>query len=193
MPDGLGPLALLAIFGFVMFGSIIPVVPTGAAVSGAAVLARSDRPWELIVVVAVGAAGAYVGDVITYWVLRRAGEPLAQRIGWLQKDDPQGALHRIRVNIERREIRTLLVSRLVPGGRVPVLVAAALGGYPWQRYVSAAVLATLLWSLTYTVIGVVGNSLFADPQVAVIAAVVGAIALTLVAQAVATWRRRSRT
>lgn len=191
MTEGVGPLALLAVYGFVAFGSIIPVVPTGAAVSGAAVLARGEHPWELILVIAVGAAGAYSGDIVTYAVLHRAGAPLAQRIGWLQKDDPQAALHRIRGSIEQHEIRTLLVSRLVPGGRVPVLVAAALGGYPWQRYVSAAVLATLLWSVTYTVIGIVGDSLFADPQAAIIAAVVGAVLVTLIAQAVQQRRRRS--
>lgn len=189
MSDGLGPLALLALFGFVAFGSIIPVVPTGPAVSAAAVLARAEHPWELVLVVAVGAAGAYTGDIITYAVLRRAGEPLAQRIGWLQKDDPQAALQRIRHGIEEHEVRTLLVSRLVPGGRVPVLVAAALGGYPWQRYVAAAVLATLLWSVTYTLVGLLGDSLFADAQVAIIAAVVGAVLLTLAGQAIQHRRR----
>lgn len=189
MTDGVGPVALLAVFGFVAFGSIIPVVPTGAAVSGAAVLARADHPWELVLVIAAGAAGAYSGDIITYAVLRRAGEPLAQRVGWLQKDDPQAALRRIRENIEQHEMRTLLVSRLVPGGRVPVLVAAALGGYPWQRYVGAAVLATLLWSMTYALIGVVGNSLFVDSQVAIVVAVVAAVMVTIIAQAVKARRR----
>lgn len=189
MTEGVGLVALLALFGFVAFGSIVPVVPTGAAVSGAAVLARAEQPWELVLVVAAGAAGAYAGDIVTYTVLHRAGAPLAQRIGWLQKEDPQAALQRIRHKIEEHEVRTLLVSRLAPGGRVPVLVAAALGGYPWQRYLVAAVVATLLWSVTYAFIGVVGDSLFADAQVAIIAAVVGAILLTVIAQA---FQRRRR-
>jgi membrane protein DedA with SNARE-associated domain len=191
MTDGLGPLALLAIFGFVAFGSIIPVVPTGAAVSGAAVLARSEHQWELVLVVLVGAAGAYLGDIVTYGALRLAGERLARRVGWLRADDPDAALQHLRAGIEKNELRSLLLSRLVPGGRIPVLLAAALGGYPWQRYISAAVLATLLWSLTYTVIGVIGDSLFPDAQVAVIAAVVGAVLVTLLAQLIQR-RRRAR-
>lgn len=189
MSGGLGPLALMALCAFVAFGSIIPVVPTGAAVSGAAVVARSEHPWELLLVLAMGAAGAYAGDLVTYGVLNRAGASFAQRIGWLQKDDPQTALRRLRAGIAEHEIRTLLVSRLVPGGRVPVLVAAALGGYPWVRYVSAALAAALLWSATYTLIGVLGDSLFPDPQVAVVVTVLAALALTLVAGAVR--RRRS--
>lgn len=178
MSDGLGPAALLAVFGFVAFGSIIPVVPTGAAVSAAAVLARGNHPWEVLLVVAAGAAGAYLGDLITYGALRTAGEPLAQRMGWLQRDDPSGALSKLRARIEAHELRTLLVSRLVPGGRVPVLVAAALGGYPWLRYVSAAVLATLLWASTYALIGVIGDSLVPDPRVAVVVAVLAAVLIT---------------
>ncbi len=192
MTEGLGVVGLLAVFGVVLFGSIIPVVPTGAAVSGAAVLARAEHPWELIIVVLVGAAGAYVGDIVTYAALRWAGEPLARRVGWLRADDPDAAIQRLRAGLERHELRSLLVSRLVPGGRIPVLLAAALGGYPWQRYVSAAVLATLLWSLTYTLIGLIGDSLFPDVQAAVIAAVVGAVALTFLSQLVQRWVRRRR-
>lgn len=183
--------ALLALAGFVMFGSIIPVVPTGAAVSAAAVVVQADQPWEIGVVVVVGAIGAYLGDVVTYGALRTWGTPLAQRIGWLQRDNPQAALSRLREGIERNEVRTLLVSRLVPGGRVPVLVAAALGGYPWQRYVVAAIGATLLWASTYTVIGLVGNTFIDDQRVAVLVVVLAALAATGLAQLVAS-RRRAR-
>ncbi len=183
-------LALLGLAGFVLFGSVIPIVPTGAAVSAAAVVVRADQPWEIGVVVLVGAAGAYLGDVITYGALRVWGAPLAQRFGWLQRDNPQGALASLREGIERNEVRTLLVSRLLPGGRIPVLVAAALGGYPWQRYAVAAVGATLLWSATYAVIGIVGNAFIPDQRLAVLVVVVAALALTAIAQLVQTIRRR---
>ena len=183
MAEGLGFVGLLALFGFVLFGSTIPVVPTGPAVSAAAVLAGAHW-WEVAIVVVVGAAAAYGGDLTTFAVLRTAGESLAQRVGWLRRDDPQAALARIRAGIEAREMRTLLVSRLVPGGRVPVLLAASLGGYPWQRFVIAATASTLLWSCTYTAIGLLGDSLFDDPQLAVVSAVVGAVLLTVLLQAV---------
>lgn len=188
MSDGLGVVGLLALFGFVLFGSTIPVVPTGPAVSAAAVLAGGQW-WEVAIVVVVGAGGAYGGDLTTFAVLRTAGESLAQRVGWLQRDDPQGALARIRAGIEAREMRTLLVSRLIPGGRVPVLLAASLGGYPWQRFVLAAIASTALWACTYTAIGLLGDSLFDDPQRAVISAVVGAVLLTVLLQALQRWLR----
>ena len=182
--------ALLGVLAFVMFGSVIPVVPTGAAVSAAVVVVSADHPWEIVIVIGVGALGAYLGDITTYGALRRWGEPLAQRVGWLQRDNPQAALAKLREGIESNEIRTLLVSRLVPGGRIPVLVAAALGGYPWKRYTTAAAGAALLWSVVYATIGLVGNVFIEDNTVATIVVVAAAIALTGVVQLVQALRRR---
>jgi membrane protein DedA with SNARE-associated domain len=187
--DELGLAGLLALFGAVAFGAVVPVVPTGAAVSAAAVLARSERPWEVVVVVLMGAAGAYVGDVVTYAVLRKAGRPLAQRVGWLHADDPDGALQHLRARLERDEVRSLLLSRLVPGGRVPVLLAAALGGYPVARFVSADVAAALLWATVYAAVGIVGDALIPDPTVALVVVVAFVLVVSLVLP-VLTRRRR---
>lgn len=190
--DHFGLATLLVLFGVVAFGAVVPVLPTGAAVSSAAVLARADHVWEVLVVVAVGAAAAYVGDLITYAALRRAGEPLARRVGWLQDGDEHSRPARLRERIERAEIRTLLVSRLVPGGRVPVLLVAALTGYPWYRYVSAAAVAATLWATVYAAVGVVGDGLFDDTRTALVVAVGGALLVTLVPQVVRRLRPHPR-
>lgn len=179
--DHFGLATLLVLFGVVAFGAVVPVLPTGAAVSSAAVLARSDHAWEVLLVVAVGALAAYVGDLVTYAALRGAGEPLARRVGWLH-DDEQSRPGRLRERLERTEIRTLLVSRLVPGGRVPVLLVAALTGYPWYRYVGAAAIAASLWAAVYAAIGVVGERLFDDERTALVVAIAGALLLSLAPQ-----------
>lgn len=180
MNGDIGTIALLSMFGVVLFGSIIPVVPTGPAVSAAAVLARANHPWEIVLVVLVGGAGAYLGDLTTYVVLRSAGTPLAQRIGWLNAADPEGTLARLRARIEANEVRALLLSRLVPAGRIPVLLAASLGGYPVARFVTAAIPAALLWAVMYAAIGAVGNSLFPDTRTALIVAVTAAVVIAVV-------------
>ncbi|WP_137291919.1 DedA family protein [Nocardioides dongxiaopingii] len=180
MSGDLGVTGLLALFGVVAFGAVIPVVPTGAAVSAAAVLARAEHPWEVVLVLLVGGAGAYAGDVVTYAALRTAGAPLAHRVGWLRADDPDGTLQHLRARLEADEVRSLLLSRLVPGGRIPVLLAAALGGYPLVRFASANVAAALLWSCLYGGIGLVGDTLIPDPVVAVVVVVLAALAVGLV-------------
>lgn len=162
---------LFGLFAIVAFGSAIPVLPTGAAVSVAAVLAGQNQFLEVGVVVVVGAAGAYLGDLVIYAVLRLAGEPLAQKVGWLNGDKPADVLRRLRLQVEANEVRVLLLSRLVPAGRIPVLLAAALGGYPWRRYAIADIGAAMLWAAVYAAIGVIGRSVFPEPWQGVGAAI----------------------
>ncbi|HEY1133671.1 MAG TPA: VTT domain-containing protein [Nocardioides sp.] len=175
----LGIQGLLGLYALVAFGAVVPVVPTGALVSAGAVLAALERPWEIVLVVAVGALGAYTGDLVTYAALRRAGTPLAQRVGWLRADDPHGALRRLREGLERNEVRSLLLSRLIPGGRIPVLLVAALGGYPTARFAAANVAAASLWSVAYAAVGVLGNWLVPDPVVALVVVVAVVLAVGL--------------
>jgi membrane protein DedA with SNARE-associated domain len=133
----------------------------------------------LLVVVLVGAAAAYLGDLTTYAVLRYAGDALSRRVRWLHKDAQAAALDRFRDEIAEHELRTLLLSRLVPGGRVPVLLAAAIGGYPFRRYAAADLAAALLWSIVYAAIGLFGRSVFPEPWEGVVAAVVLVVAVSL--------------
>ena len=61
---------------------------------------------------------------------------------------------------------------------------AALTGYPWYRYVSAAAFAAGLWAVVYAAVGVLGDHLVDDDRVAVVIAVGGALLLTVVPQLV---------
>jgi membrane protein DedA with SNARE-associated domain len=180
---------LLGLFGVVAFGAVVPVVPTGAAVSVGAVLSTSDHIPLLALVILVGAAGAYLGDLIVYAVLRLAGQGLRRRIKWLQVESHAATLDRIQQQISERELRTLLLSRLVPGGRVPVLLAAALGGYSFRRYVIADLGAATLWSVVYAAIGLAGRSIFPEPWQGVLAAIV---LVALLSAAGPGWRRLNR-
>lgn len=186
-----GLVGLIGVAMVVAFGAIVPVVPTGAAVSAAAVIAQAERPWQILLVLVAGAIGAYVGDVTVYAALRLFGEPLAHRMGWLDRDDPHAAIQRMLERIEEHELQTLLVSRLVPGGRVPVLIAAALGGYPLRKFASAAVAAAGLWSLVYTAIGVLGATALPDSSFTVVAVVIVALLISLIVPAVQRWQGRS--
>lgn len=187
MSDGIGLAYLLGLFGVVAFGAVIPVVPTGAAVSVAAALAHWNSPVSLALVVLFGATGAYTGDVITYGVLRVAGEPLARRVGWLHDGATAVTLERLRSQVEAHELRVLLLSRLVPGGRVPVLLAAALGGYSWRRFVTADIGAAALWASVYAAIGLAGRALFPEPWQGAVAAIV---VVLLVSGLSTLWGRR---
>ena len=76
---------------------------------------------------------------------------------------------------------------------MPVLLAAALGGYPVARFATADVAAALLWATAYAVVGVVGDALVPDPTVSLVVVVVAALVLgTVVPRVPALWRRVRR-
>jgi membrane protein DedA with SNARE-associated domain len=168
----------------VSFGAIVPIVPTGAAVSGAAALAMSDNPVTIVFVVVVGALGAYLGDLVMYAACRAGGEPLARRLRWLRDEEHLAA---VKERLHKSQIPVLLVSRLLPGGRVPVLLAAAFLGLSWRTFVVANAPACALWSVVYAGIGVAGGSIFPQPWEGVVAAI---ILVLLVSQTVSFINKR---
>ena len=178
--------ALAWLFAVVAFGAIVPIVPTGAAVSGAAALAFHERhPLTLLFVIAAGAAGAYVGDLVMYAMCRLGGEKLARRLRWLRDEEHLAA---VKDRLNHSQVPVLLVSRLIPGGRVPVLLAAAFLGMAWRTFVVANLPACALWALVYATIGVAGGSIFPEPWQGVIAAVV----LILIVNQTVSWINKRR-
>ncbi|MET0422311.1 MAG: DedA family protein [Actinoplanes sp.] len=177
--------ALAWLFGVVSFGAIVPIVPTGAAVSSGAALAFHERhPLTILLVIVVGAAGAYVGDLVMYAMCRVGGEKLARRLRWLRDEEHLAA---VKERLHKSQVPVLLVSRLIPGGRVPVLLAAAFLGLPWRTFVVANAPACALWATVYAAIGVAGGSIFPKPWQGVIAAVV---LILVVNQSVSWWNKR---
>ncbi|GIF17870.1 membrane protein [Paractinoplanes tereljensis] len=177
--------AMAWLFAVVCFGAIIPIVPTGAAVSGAATLAfHEHHPLTIVLVIAFGAAGAYVGDLAMYAMCRLGGEKLARRLRWLRDEEH---LASVKLRLEKSPLPVLLVSRLIPGGRVPVLLAAAFLGLSWRTFVAANLPACALWAAVYAAVGVAGGSIFPKPWEGVVAAVV---LILVVNQSISWWQKR---
>ncbi len=182
MTATLGALAWLAVV--VLFGAVVPVVPTGAAVSGAAALAAHQDPVTVLLVVIAGALGAYVGDLAVYLAMCWGGERFARRLRWLRGPN---RLDRVSARVREGGVTMFLVSRLIPGGRLPVLLAAAVSGLPWRRFAVANLPASLLWSALYAAIGVLGRAIFPEPWQSVLAAI---LIVVLISQALGWWGRR---
>lgn len=179
---------LCVLAGAVLLGAVLPVLPTGAAVSAGAVLASHSNPIGLVGVLIAGAGGAYLGDLIVYAGCRAGGEKLAKRIGWLRDN---ASLDALRVRLAEHEITVLLTSRLIPGGRVPVLLAAGLAGYRWHRFAVVDLAASSLWAAVYMAIGLLGYALFDKPWQGVVAAIVLVLLTTVVSSLIQRWRKKS--
>jgi membrane protein DedA with SNARE-associated domain len=179
---------LFALAGAVLVGAVLPVLPTGAAVSAGAVLASHSYPIGLVGVLIAGAGGAYLGDLIVYAACRAGGEGLAKRVGWLREN---ASLDALRVRLAEHETTVLLTSRLIPGGRVPVLLAAGLAGYPWRRFALVDLTASSLWAAVYMAIGLLGSALFDEPWQGVVAAVVLVLLITVISSQIQRHRRKA--
>ncbi|MDK0523242.1 VTT domain-containing protein [Streptomyces sp. ML-6] len=178
-----------SLFLLVAVGSLVPVVPTGALVSSAAVVAlHQSSPFSSLIVFAVASAAAFLGDVCLYWLGQRG---VRSRNGskWLRALSARAAPERLaqaRQKLDEHDGVVLVLSRLVPAGRIPVMLACLLGRMPLRRFARGDVPACLAWAATYQLIGVLGGWLFPEPWQGVAAAV----GLTLlVGGAPAVWRR----
>ncbi|MBD0741586.1 DedA family protein [Streptomyces sp. CBMA152] len=178
-----------SLFILVVLGSLVPVVPTGALVSTAAVVAFHQTAWfSLLLVFAVGAFAAFLGDIGLYWLGQRG---VRSRNGsrWLAALRDRAApdrLEQARRKLDEHGVPVLILSRLVPAGRIPVMLACLLGGMPLRTFVRGDVPACLAWAGAYGLIGILGGSLFPEPWQGVVAAV----ALTLlISGGPAVWRR----
>jgi membrane protein DedA with SNARE-associated domain len=86
----------------------------------------------------------------------------------------------------------VVAGRLLPAGRVPVLLAAGALRYPWRRLTPAAALACLLWAGVYAALGVATGGLFDDPLIAPLLAAVVVLLVGAVSSLVAALLRRRR-
>jgi membrane protein DedA with SNARE-associated domain len=172
-----------ALFGGVLLGSLVPVVPTGAVVGAAAAIATTTDHLSLPLVVLLAAAGALLG-------VARAGSDAALR--WVARGQTPERLASARRQFATRGWQLVVVGRLVPAGRIPVLLAAGALGYSWRRFVPAATVACLLWAITYAALGIVSGGLFDDPLIATLLAAVLVLVLGGVASLVSARLRRRK-
>ncbi|WP_353947265.1 DedA family protein [Streptomyces sp. HUAS MG91] len=180
------------LFLLVAIGALVPVVPTGALVSSAAVVAfHQTLPFALLMVFGVAALAAFLGDLALYWLGRR-GMHSKNGSKWLEairSRAPEERLAQAQDKLADHGVMVLVLSRLVPAGRIPVMLACLLAKMPLRQFARGDIPACLAWAATYQVIGILGGSLFDEPWEGVVAA----IALTVLVSAVPTvWRKARR-
>ncbi|HET6859183.1 MAG TPA: VTT domain-containing protein [Streptomyces sp.] len=180
------------LFALVVLGSLVPVVPTGALVSTAAVVAfHQTDPLALLIVFGVAASAAFLGDICLYWLGVR-GVRSKNGSRWLEalrrRASPEH-LEQAQRKLDEHRSMVLVLSRLMPAGRIPVMLACLLGKMPMRRFARGDIPACLAWAAAYQLIGILGGTLFAEPWEGVVAVV----ALTLLISGVpSVWRRVRR-
>ena len=157
------------VFLGVLLGSIVPVVPTGAVVGAGAALSISGDRLSLPVVLALAVAGAVLGDLTTFGVCRFGGP---RALHWVARGQNADRVTEVRDQFRRHGWQIIVVGRLLPAGRIPVLLAAGALAYPWRRLLPATVVAGILWAVAYAALGVLSGGIFDSPLLATLLATV---------------------
>ena len=186
--DGSG-LGYPLMFGLVLLGSVIPVVPTGAVVGAGAAVATTTDNLSLPLVVLVCTLAAFAGDVITFAICRFGG-PSAVR--WVARGQHTDRIEEVRGQFRRHGWQIVVVGRLLPAGRIPVLLAAGALAYPWRRLVPASTVACLIWAVAYAALGVLSGGIFDSPLLATLLVTLLILLLTGVLNLVSSRRRRRK-
>jgi membrane protein DedA with SNARE-associated domain len=146
------------LFAFAMLDSVLPLIPSETAVIAAGV-AASTGDLRLVVVIAVAAAGAVVGDNIGYeigkrarpWVERRfSGPKAAARLLWARN------------LLARRGVGLIVVARFIPGGRTVVTITCGMTSMRRGKFVAATIIAGLIWGSYAALLGYFGGKAFED-------------------------------
>lgn len=177
------------LFGGVLLGSVVPVVPTGPLLSVAAAVAMTTDRLDIALVLLLATLGAFLGDVVTFAVARSGG-PAAVR--WVSRGQHADRLEEVRGQFARHGWQIVVVGRLLPAGRIPVLLAAGTLAYPWKRLLPASLGAAFLWAVAYALLGVVSGGVFDNPLVATLVATGLVLVVGLVGNLVASRRREKK-
>jgi membrane-associated protein len=176
------------LFGIAALDVIFPLVPSETSVILAGVLAGTGD-LVLAAVIACAAAGAILGDNVSYLIGRTVGDRIVarffagerrKRIDWAEEQ------------IEERGPYLIVVGRFIPGGRTAITLAAGLLEMPWRRFIVFDVAAGIVWACYAALLGYAGGRTFEEnPFKAFLIAFAVALAVTGAVEAFR-WLRKRR-
>ncbi len=184
------PWLYVVMFAVAVVDGFFPPVPSETVLVAAAAVAASAGGTNLVLLCAIAAVGAAIGDNIAFTIGRLVG---VRRFRWMRRARVAAAFDWASGTLERSGAGLILGARYIPVGRVAVNMTAGALGYPRRRFVPLSVLAGVMWAVYSTVIGLVAGSLVRDnPLLGAAIGIVLALVIGFVIDRVASMRRRRR-
>jgi membrane-associated protein len=138
--------------------AVIPVLPSETVLIALGVATAGSADPRIALLVLCAAAGAFLGDNLSYFIGSRFG-PFAERRFFATG---KGARRRAWAehSLRRFGVPLIIVCRFIPGGRTAVTLSCGLIGYPRRRFVPATAAAGLIWALYAFFLGRLGGKAF---------------------------------
>jgi len=176
------------LFGICAGDAVFPVLPSETAMIVCGIQAARGQ-LSLPLVIAVGAAGAFLGDNTSYALGRFAGQPAVDR--FFSGERAQARLDWARRFLKERGSYILIVSRFIPGGRTATTFTSGLVHMRWlMRFVPYIFVAAVLWALYGALLGYLGGRLFENHPLYALLVALGIAASVAGAAEGARWLRK---
>ncbi len=172
------PTGYLVAFAVPLLDAFFPVVPSESVVIGLGVLAANSFDVRILPLVILVAVGAFCGDNISYFLGKRFGVRVADRL--LRGEKGKRTRKWAERTLEKYGMRLLIVARFIPGGRTAVTLTAGITGYPYGRFRVAVAIAAVLWTVYAFGIGLVGGRTFKNNSLAAFGLAFGVAAVVSV-------------
>jgi membrane protein DedA with SNARE-associated domain len=136
-------------------------VPGETALIAFGVLAEQGH-YSIVIVIAVAAAAAIVGDNLGFWLIgRRGGRALIARYPWVERR-AQRVLPRAEALIVRYGGRAVFFGRFVSLLRETIAWVAGLAGMSWPRFLFWNALGGVVWASGVGLLAYFGGKALAD-------------------------------
>jgi membrane-associated protein len=166
----------LVIFSVAAIDAFFPLVPSETLVVIGGNLASSGD-LVLWLVILSGAAGAVLGDNISYGIGTLVGERTVKR--WFSGEKSRKRFEWAERTLDERGAYIIIIARFIPGGRTAVTFSAGyIPTFAWRRFIVYDIAAGVLWATYATLLGYFGGKTFEDHPLWGVALALG-IALTL--------------
>jgi len=152
---------ILVIFIIALLDSIVPIVPSETTVIiGGIAAGQGDQ--ILLVVIVMGAVGAFFGDSIAYYLGSRFRPWVTRTLG-RKNGDGDEKMVKAADQIAKRGGLLLITARFIPGGRTLMTLSCGATQRPYKKwFLPWDILATSLWASYAAIIGYFFGDLFED-------------------------------
>ena len=179
------------IFIVAVIDAFFPLVPSETVlVIGGTFAASGDL--SLLLVILAGAAGAVLGDNISFGIGTWVGEHTVKR--WFRSEKAHRRLEWAERTLDQRGAYIIIAARFIPGGRTAVTFSAGyVHSLRWRRFIVYDVVAGLIWGTYGALLGYFGGKTFEDHPVWGLVLALGiAMTLGLLVEVLRHYRKRGR-
>lgn len=175
---GASPWALLATFALCIVDGFFPPFPSESIVIALAALTVSSQGPNLIILWAVAAVGAFIGDQVAYSIGKRIP---VKKIPFLNRGRGARAYARAGALLLSHGPIFIMAARFIPIGRIAVNMGAGSIGYRRSTFSVVDALSSMMWAAYSVAIGIgAAHILEGHPLLAMLAGIVGGIIIGVI-------------